>query len=475
MRPTRDLQVVAVLGCLTSCQEHVCHDDPARCDVLNIKMEPSRLALSLTPDLTNLQLKIRFGGDAFAEVIPVTIRQENQPPLELSLERSPADRTQYILKLAPVIDKIKLGELVVDFHSTEIPNAKTVLFDSEPFVKMKQILVSTTNINDYKLTAAYSLSVAGPTSTIDPPSAKYLMAFGAIGTDLGNESIKYSIAIGATGATPVLDPSATMMASYAYNLHANTWLGGTVYDATARKLWFYFGQADTPSDKYKLLRCPDIGNTSDNCAMRQTTVSAGIGSGTDADYRSLAVDTAGKLVALTNGPSHEAYQFNGAEFSRVPMKSGLRLRQMAVGTLSRQSANLIPDIFAIGEDSSLFWYRYISDAEGFADPVPIYKLANVLSGATALTIGDVNGDGLPDIVLAADKTIKFLLNTGASPAGSFTLEVAPYTLSATSTYRIRSLALSDIDGNGRQDIIAASDQGLMSPASAVEFFLSNRN
>lgn len=474
MRPTKDLQIVAVLGCLTSCQEHVCNDDPARCSLSDIKMEPSRLALSLTPDLTNLQLKIRFGGDAFAEVIPVTISQENQPPLDLFLERSPSDKTQYTLKLAPVIDKLKLGELAVDFHSTAIPNAKTVLFDSEPFVKAKNVLAITTDINAYKLTAAYSLAVAGPTSAMEPPSTKYLMAFGAIGTNLGNQSIKYSIT---TDKNPVLNPSASMMASYAYNLHATTWLGGTVYDATNRKLWFYFGQADAPADNYKLLRCPDTGNTNSNCVMTggQTTLSAAIGTGADADYRSLAVDTTGMLVALTNGPSHEVYQFNGADFSKVPMKSGLRLRQMAVGSLSRQNVNLVPDIFAIGEDSNLLWYRYISNAEGFADPVIIYKLSNVLSGATALTIGDVNGDGLPDIVLAADKTIKFLLNTGASPAGSFTMEAAPYTLRASSTYPIRSLALSDIDDDGRQDIIATSDLGLTSPASAVEFFLSNRN
>jgi uncharacterized repeat protein (TIGR01451 family) len=71
----------------------------------------------------------------------------------------------------------------------------------------------------------------------------------------------------------------------------------------------------------------------------------------------------------------------------------------------------------------------------------------------AVALGDINGDGKLDIVVANNdaETISVLLNT--TPAGAATPTFAPKQDFATAGYSAYSIALADINGDGKPDIV----------------------
>jgi len=82
----------------------------------------------------------------------------------------------------------------------------------------------------------------------------------------------------------------------------------------------------------------------------------------------------------------------------------------------------------------------------FLAPVPL--LAGTGNGSEDVAVGDVNGDGRPDIVLAAYNVVAiFYQNAG----GGFD----PVVFLAAGL-RVEGVALADLDGDGRTDIVAAN-------------------
>lgn len=75
---------------------------------------------------------------------------------------------------------------------------------------------------------------------------------------------------------------------------------------------------------------------------------------------------------------------------------------------------------------------------------------------TSVKIADMNGDGMPDLVVAnyGDDTVSVLLNN--TTPGSSTLTFAGQQIFATG-YSPRSLAIADVNGDGRPDLIVTNE------------------
>lgn len=82
----------------------------------------------------------------------------------------------------------------------------------------------------------------------------------------------------------------------------------------------------------------------------------------------------------------------------------------------------------------------------FLAPVPL--LAGTGNGSEDVAVGDVNGDNRPDIVLAAYNVVAVFYQNAA---GDFDPVV-----SLAAGLRVEGVALADLDGDGRTDIVAAN-------------------
>jgi uncharacterized repeat protein (TIGR03803 family) len=113
---------------------------------------------------------------------------------------------------------------------------------------------------------------------------------------------------------------------------------------------------------------------------------------------------------------------------------------------------------------------FLGNGNGTFQPPSNYSTG---SGPESLAIGDVNGDGKPDLVVA-----NFGLNAGIDPLGTNTVSVLlgngngtfqPQTSYATGNYPL-SVAMGDLNGDGKTDLVVAN-----SDSNTVSVLLGNGN
>jgi len=113
-----------------------------------------------------------------------------------------------------------------------------------------------------------------------------------------------------------------------------------------------------------------------------------------------------------------------------------------------------PDIIAAGYNSIVMSVLINATAAGagVADFVAEQALS-MPSSPIAVTLGDINGDGLPDIVGADVGEVAVLINT-TTPGSTHASFAAPQSFLAGSEWT--DVALADLNGDGRIDIVASS-------------------
>jgi hypothetical protein len=80
-----------------------------------------------------------------------------------------------------------------------------------------------------------------------------------------------------------------------------------------------------------------------------------------------------------------------------------------------------------------------------------------VGGALALAVGDLNGDGRPDIITGTGSSSAGVVNTIAPPAGQSLVNTAPK--SVPSIVGLFHLVTGDFDGDGHVDVLAAGGYG----------------
>lgn len=157
-------------------------------------------------------------------------------------------------------------------------------------------------------------------------------------------------------------------------------------------------------------------------------------------FINLGEDTSGNWLGLEEQPD------------RLPVllsSGGAEPNSCAVG-VGDLTGNGVDDIYLLDYNNSVEDRLLINDGSGnFTDETSWMPSGFVDSGfATAGQIGDVNGDGWPDIVKNSVPSVRIAYNEGGSSFGS------PQDLVVTSCYHFN---LGDIDGNGVQDVFAVQD------------------
>ncbi|MEE2857815.1 MAG: FG-GAP-like repeat-containing protein [Planctomycetota bacterium] len=157
-------------------------------------------------------------------------------------------------------------------------------------------------------------------------------------------------------------------------------------------------------------------------------------------YINLGVDALGNWLGLDEQPDRlpELLSSSGANPNSCAV---------AVGDLT---GNGVDDIYLVDYNNSVEDRLLINDGSGnFTDQTAWMPGGFVDSGfATAGQIGDVNGDGWPDIVKNSVPAVRIAYNQGGSSFGF------PQELVVSSCYHFN---LGDIDGDGLTDVFAVQD------------------
>ena len=165
----------------------------------------------------------------------------------------------------------------------------------------------------------------------------------------------------------------------------------------------------------------------------------------DEDIQIATVNTSSVSLSDFNSFIDAAVEVSGRTVTMTPrsaLKTGARYRVFVSGVADKY-----------GNLSSASW-DFTADPGRFAAPVSLITTAPV----TATAIGDIDGDGRNDIVMATgftfgspDNLTLFVFRQLAN--GTYALPQR-YTTHAEFNNEIRSLAVVDLDGNGRNEVVA---------------------
>jgi FG-GAP-like repeat len=138
--------------------------------------------------------------------------------------------------------------------------------------------------------------------------------------------------------------------------------------------------------------------------------------------------------------------------------------QVAIGDMNNDG---LQDLVSADFKVSLF----VQTAPGtFASPVSLYP-----GGANWVAVGDLNNDGIPDVALTDAVGVKVLLHTGAAANPTYAAPVAVFTQSPNPGIAGANLiAIADVNGDGLNDLVI-TDPGPVGSPPTVNILLQNKS
>lgn len=127
--------------------------------------------------------------------------------------------------------------------------------------------------------------------------------------------------------------------------------------------------------------------------------------------------------------------------------------QVAIGDMNGDG---LPDLISADFGVSLF----LQTSPGkFASPVSLYS-----GGANWVAVGDLNGDGQPDVALTDAVGVKVLYHTGPAGSTTYAAPVSVFTQSVNPGITGANLiAIADVNGDGLADLVITDPGPLGSP------------
>jgi hypothetical protein len=158
--------------------------------------------------------------------------------------------------------------------------------------------------------------------------------------------------------------------------------------------------------------------------------------------------------------------FNNAQapgtFGAPVILSSPGASQVAIGDMNGDG---LQDLVSADFNVSLFLQ---TSAGTFASPVSLYS-----GGANWVAVGDLNGDGIPDVALTDSVGVKVLLHTGAAGSVTYAAPVAVFTQSVNPGITGANLiAIADVNGDGLNDLVI-TDPGPVGSPPTVNILLQD--
>jgi hypothetical protein len=138
--------------------------------------------------------------------------------------------------------------------------------------------------------------------------------------------------------------------------------------------------------------------------------------------------------------------------------------QVAIGDMNNDG---LQDLVSADFNVSLF----VQTGPGtFAKPLSLYP-----GGANWVAVGDLNNDGIPDVALTDSVGVKVLLHTGPAASLTYAAPVAVFTQSVNPGITGANLiAIADVNGDGLNDLVI-TDPGPVGSPPTVNILLQNKS
>ena len=160
--------------------------------------------------------------------------------------------------------------------------------------------------------------------------------------------------------------------------------------------------------------------------------------------------------------------FNSAQtpgtFGAPVILSSPGASQVAIGDMNNDG---LQDLVSADFNVSLF----VQTAPGtFARPVSLYP-----GGANWVAVGDLNNDGIPDVALTDSVGVKVLMHTGAAASLTYAAPLAVFTQSVNPGITgANMIAIADVNGDGLNDLVI-TDPGPVGSPPTVNILLQNKS
>jgi hypothetical protein len=133
----------------------------------------------------------------------------------------------------------------------------------------------------------------------------------------------------------------------------------------------------------------------------------------------------------------------------------------------------VPDLLSADYNVSLFLANpnpgVVPGTRSYGDPISLYS-----GGANWVAAGDLNGDGVPDVVLVDNASVKLLLRNGGASTLTFAAPVSIYSeASQADVFGANLVAIADVNGDGLNDLIITDPGPTDGSAPSVAVLLQN--
>lgn len=473
---------------LTGCVEHVCDSEPSGCTLGTVGLLQTRVARD---DLTDQVVKITLNkevladtSDRFAESLDVMLRQSadalNQSDIVIPAKLIRTDeRYIYKLVLTDILPSLRNGPLNIENDVLgKLPSIYVYYKSPLSNVNVIQYPVSTVNGRDNF--APFKLTLSGPSKMSgDKDTDNFLLAFSHTTAARFNDTssaLMYKYKLPNPGDR--IDIGTIIQGTYAYSPLPGQALVTSYHSSGMTSPTFLVAAPANNIGYFFLSRCSDIATMVECTKTTPTMVDSTPFSdtaGVSYSYRSLSVDPNGQVAAL-GGRQGGLAIYSPGSLTDISVPQMLPTKPLQVVTVDYLGATW-PDVLAISDQKVLMISRATA-AGTYQMPTVLADLNPVFPNdkISAIAVGDINGDQFPDIIVAAGKQIRFLLNQGNSEAPSFVWDPA---LQLTARYNnFLAMTVADMDHDGLVDIVVSevdlTANTITSSPSFIDIFYTHR-
>lgn len=187
----------------------------------------------------------------------------------------------------------------------------------------------------------------------------------------------------------------------------------------------------------------------------------------------MTIDSTGTMVSIGDSQGNlESYRFINNMVFPIPVEQFIpNAVFIKTGAFFGAAKKEVLDIVVLDQSGSLFVLPYQEQTQNFGKPILLTKTASTFQPITAMAVGDVDQDTLPDIILASGQIVNsyrllnVFINQGRDPQNSlrWSIKLADSPLYVNS--EIQTILVADMNQDGKNDLVLTNFSTAVDPVN----------